>query len=62
MTRGNHVPVFVLSNRLELVFKINFLVDTGASTTILSWNEVPYGTLETNLREDRMYTAMGGQL
>jgi hypothetical protein len=55
-----YVPAFVLSKQLESVFKINFLVDTGASTTILSWNEVPYGTLETNLREDRMYTAMGG--
>lgn len=55
-----YVPAFVLSNRLKLVLKINFLVDTGASTTILSWNEVPYSTLQTNLREDRMYTTMGG--
>jgi len=35
-------------------------VDTGSSTTLLSWNEVPYATLQTNLREDRIYTAMGG--
>jgi hypothetical protein len=35
-------------------------VDTGSSTTLLSWNEVPYATLKTNLREDRIYTAMGG--
>lgn len=55
-----YVPAFVISKQLELVFKINFLVDTGASTTLLSWNEVPYATLQTNLREDRMYTAMGG--
>jgi hypothetical protein len=52
--------VFVISKHLELVFKINFLVDTGASTTLLSWNEVPYATLQTNLREDKIYTAMGG--
>jgi hypothetical protein len=55
-----YVPVFVISKHLELVFKINFLVDTGASTTLLSWNEVPYATLQTNLREDKIYTAMGG--
>ena len=55
-----YVPAFVISKQQELVFKINFLVDTGASTTLLSWNEVPYATLQTNLREDRMYTAMGG--
>ena len=55
-----YAPVFVISKQLELVFKINFLVDTGASTTLLSWNEVPYTTLQNNLREDRTYTAMGG--
>jgi hypothetical protein len=55
-----YVPTFVISKHLELVFKINFLVDTGASTTLLSWNEVPYATLQTNLREDKIYTAMGG--
>jgi hypothetical protein len=36
------------------------LFDTGASVTLLSWNEVPYEILNTNLREDRMYTGMGG--
>jgi len=36
------------------------LVDTGAPSTLLSWNEVPYSTLRTNLREDRTYTGMGG--
>ena len=40
MTRDTIDLYSVLSNQLELVFKINFLVDTGASTTILSWNEV----------------------
>jgi hypothetical protein len=45
---------------MDLVLKINFLVDTGASSTLLSWNEVPYGTLKTNLPEDRTYTGMGG--
>jgi hypothetical protein len=58
--RRYYVPTFVISKQLELVFKINFLVDTGASTTLLSWNEVPYATLQTNLRQDRIYTAMGG--
>jgi hypothetical protein len=55
-----YVPAFVVSKQLELVFKINFLIDTGASTTLLSWNEVPYATFQTNLHEDRVYTAMGG--
>jgi hypothetical protein len=55
-----YVPTFVLSKQLESVFKINFLVDTGSPTTLLSWNEVPYATLRTNLREDRIYTGMGG--
>ena len=55
-----YVPTFVISKQLELVFKINFVVDTGSSATLLSWNEVPYATLKTNLREDRIYTAMGG--
>jgi hypothetical protein len=55
-----YVPAFIISKQLESVFKINFLVDTGAPATLLSWNEVPYTTLQTNLREDRMYTAMGG--
>lgn len=55
-----YVPAFVLSKQLESVFKINFLVDTGSPTTLLSWNEVPYTTLRTNLREDRIYTGMGG--
>jgi len=55
-----YVPAFVLSKQLESVFKINFLVDTGSPTTLLSWNEVPYATLRTNLREDRIYTGMGG--
>jgi hypothetical protein len=45
---------------MDLVLKINFLVDTGASRTLLSWNEVPYATLKTNLPEDRTYTGMGG--
>ena len=35
-------------------------MDTGAPAILLSWNEVPYMTFQTNLREDRMYTAMGG--
>jgi hypothetical protein len=35
-------------------------VDTGSSATLLSWNEVPYATLKTNLREDRVFTGMGG--
>ena len=35
-------------------------MDTGSSTTLLSWNEVPYATLKTNLREDRVFTGMGG--
>jgi hypothetical protein len=35
-------------------------VDTGASRTLLSWNDVPYTTLKTNLHEDRIYTGMGG--
>ena len=34
--------MFVISKQQELVFKINFLVDIGAPTTLLSWNEVPY--------------------
>jgi predicted aspartyl protease len=55
-----YAPVFVISKQLELVFKINFLVDTGASTTLLSWNEVPYATFQINLREDRIYTATSG--
>ena len=55
-----YVPAFVLSKQLESVFKINFIVDTGSPTTLLSWNEVPYSTLRTNLREDRIYTGMGG--
>jgi hypothetical protein len=55
-----YVPAFVLSKQLESFFKINFLVDTGSPTTLLSWNEVPYATLRTNLREDRIYTGMGG--
>ena len=54
------MPTFVISKQLELVFKINFVVDTGSSTTLLSWNEVPYATLKTNLCEDRIYTTMGG--
>jgi hypothetical protein len=55
-----YVPTFVYSKQLELTLKINFLVDTGASATLLSWNEVPYEILNTNLREDKMYTGMGG--
>jgi predicted aspartyl protease len=55
-----YVPTFVHSKKLELLLKINFLVDTGASTTLISWNDVPYATLRTNLREDRTYTGMGG--
>ena len=35
-------------------------MDTGSPTTLLSWNEVPYATLKTNLREDRVFTGMGG--
>jgi hypothetical protein len=35
-------------------------VDTGSSTTLLSWNEVPYATLKTNLKEDRVLTGTGG--
>ena len=37
-------------------------MDTGSSTTLLSWSEVPYATLKTNLREDRVFTGMGGSL
>ena len=55
-----YVPAYVFSKKLDFVLKINYLVDTGSSTTLLSWNEVPYATLKTNLREDRIYTAMGG--
>jgi hypothetical protein len=55
-----YVPAFVYSEQLKLVLKINFLIDTGASTTQISWNEVPYDILKTNLREDRTYTGMGG--
>jgi hypothetical protein len=55
-----YLPKFVYSKQLALFLKINFLVDTGASTTLLSWNEVPYATLRTNLREHRTYTGMGG--
>jgi hypothetical protein len=55
-----YVPTFVYSKQLELSLKINFLFDTGASVTLLSWNEVPYEILNTKLREDRMYTEMGG--
>jgi hypothetical protein len=57
-----YVPTFVYSKQLELLLKINFLVDTGASATLLSWNDVPYATLRTNLREDRIYTGMGGSV
>ena len=35
------------------------MVDTGASNTLLSWNEVPYETLNANLTEERTYTGMG---
>lgn len=55
-----YVPAYVFSKQLNFILKINFSVDTGSSTTLLSWNEVPYATLKTNLREDRIYTAMGG--
>ena len=55
-----YVPAYVFSKQLDFVLKINFSVDTGSSITLLSWNEVPYVTLKTNLREDRIYTAMGG--
>jgi hypothetical protein len=55
-----YVPAYVFSKQLDFVLKINFSVDTGSSITLLSWNEVPYATLKTNLREDRIYTAMGG--
>jgi hypothetical protein len=55
-----YVPAYVFSKQLDFVLKINFLVDTGSSTTLLSWNEVPYATLKTNLREDRVFTGMGG--
>jgi hypothetical protein len=55
-----YVPAYVFSEQLDFVLKINFSVDTGSSKTLLSWNEVPYATLKTNLREDRIYTAMGG--
>jgi hypothetical protein len=55
-----YVPTYVFSKQLDLVLKINFLVDTGSSTTLLSWNEVQYATLKTNLREDRVFTGMGG--
>lgn len=55
-----YVPTYVFSKQLEFVLKINFLVDTGSSTTLLSWNEVPYATLKTNLRENRVFTGMGG--
>jgi hypothetical protein len=58
--RRYYVPAFVYSKRIDLVLKINFLVDTGASRTLLSWNEVPYATLRTNLREDTIYTGIGG--
>jgi hypothetical protein len=37
-------------------------VDTGSSTTLLSWNEVPYETLKTNLKEDKVFTGMGGSV
>jgi hypothetical protein len=55
-----YVPTFVYSKQLELTLKINFLVDTGASATLLSWNDVPYATLKTNLQENRTFTGMGG--
>lgn len=57
-----YVPAFVISKQPESVFKINFLVDTGASTTLLSWNDVPYVTLKTKLREGRTFTGMGGSV
>lgn len=57
-----YVPAFVISKQPESVFKINFLVDTGASTTILSWNDVPYSTFQANLREGRTFTGMGGSV
>jgi hypothetical protein len=55
-----YVPTFVYSKQLELILKINFLVDTRASATLPSWNDVPYATLKTNLHEDRTYTGMDG--
>jgi hypothetical protein len=57
-----YVPAYVFSKQLNFVLKINFLVDTGSSTTLLSWNEVPYETLKTNLGEDRIFTGMGGSV
>ncbi|HZD34123.1 MAG TPA: hypothetical protein VE130_02875 [Nitrososphaeraceae archaeon] len=57
-----YVPTFVITKRPESLFKINFLVDTGASTTLLSWNDVPYTTLQTNLREGRTFTGLGGSV
>lgn len=57
-----YVPAFVISKQPESVFKINFLVDTGASTTILSWNDVPYSTFQSNLREGRTFSGMGGSV
>ena len=55
-----YVPAYVFSKQLNFLLKINFLVDTGSSTTLLSWNEVPYATLKTNLGEDRVFTGVGG--
>lgn len=57
-----YVPAFVISKQPESVFKINFLVDTGASSTLISWNDVPYSTLKTNLREGRTFIGMGGSV
>ena len=36
-----YVPAFVLSKQLDSVFKINFLVDTGSPTTLLSGMNYP---------------------
>jgi hypothetical protein len=58
--RRYYVPTFIYSKQLELILKINLLVDTGASATLLSCNDVPYATLRTNLHEDRTFTGMGG--
>jgi hypothetical protein len=58
-----YVPTYIQSRVLKSGFWINFLLDTGASRTQLSWNDaVNYGRINiTILPRDRLtYAGLGG--
>lgn len=59
-----YVPAIVRSTQLANAFWINFLLDTGASKTQLSWNDANYyGVIIRSLPPDNsIYSGLGGSV